>query len=268
MYKPKRVVITGGSSGLGLNFAETFAERGAEVILIARGADLLAKARDQIIAKTPSARVSITSLDVTQSDLLNAAAMEIAASGDIDLLINSAGILREGYIDNVDGRTYTDQMSINYFGTVNAVRAFLPQLRRTRGRIVNIGSLSGVAPVFGYSGYCASKFAVQGFSEVLRLELKPAGVDVHVVCPGEFESPMLVALEGQRSPENVAHTSVLPAISTATVVEDTLRGIDAGRFEIVPTMQARITRLLMRTFPVFFQGYADRLIGKVYVGPR
>lgn len=268
MYQPKRVVITGGSTGLGLNFAMEFVARKSEVLLLARRETVLAQAQTQIETRFPGAKLRTYAVDVADVQALRAVAQAIGAGGDIDLLINSAGILHEGYADTMADEIFRAQMEVNFFGTVHAARAFLPQLRRTRGRIVNISSLSGVTGVFGYSGYCASKFAVQGFSETLRLELKPAGVVVHVVCPGEFESPMLAGLGDDRSPENLAHcASGAGRITTQVVVDATLRGIEAGQFEIVPGFEARLIRLLIRHFPGLVRWATDRTIAPVYVGP-
>lgn len=269
MYKPHRTVITGGSTGLGLNFAIDLAARQSELILLARRENELTQARTQIQTRFPGAKVTTHAVDVSDVQAVRAVAQSIDAGGDIDLLINSAGILHEGYVDSMNDDVFRAQMEVNFFGTVYATRAFLPQLRRTRGRIVNISSLSGVTGVFGYSAYCSSKYAVQGFSEVLRLELKSAGVAVHTVCPGEFESPMLVKLGDQRSPENLAHcASGAKRITSQDVVDATLRGIEAGKFEIVPGAQARFLRWLMRHFPALIHWATDRIIRTVYVGPR
>ena len=268
MYQPRRVVITGGSTGLGLNFAMDFAARNAELILLARSAQGLAQACAQITARFPKSKVTTHLVDVSDVRSVRTVADAIGAGGDIDLLINSAGILHEGYVDTMADDVFRAQMDINFFGTVHTTRAFLPQLRRTRGRIVNISSLSGVTGVFGYSAYCSSKHAVQGFSEVLRLELKPAGVGVHAVCPGEFESPMLVNLGEHRSPENLAHcASGSKRITTQVVVDATLRGIEAGKFEIVPGAEAKLIRALIRHFPALIRWITDRTIRQVYVGP-
>ncbi|PKP72402.1 MAG: short-chain dehydrogenase [Alphaproteobacteria bacterium HGW-Alphaproteobacteria-5] len=268
MYKPRRVVITGGSSGLGLNFALEFAARNAEIVLLARGAQQLAQARAKIEARVPGARVLTHAVDVSDQEDVRAAARAIGLDGDIDLLINSAGILRENYVDSIDDDIIRTQMDINFFGTVNAVQAFLPQLRRTQGHIVNISSLSGVMGIFGYAGYCASKYAVQGFSEVLRIELKPAGVAVHVVCPGEFDSPMVTSLGGSgRTPENVAHARGLKPTTTQAVVSATLRGIETGKFEIIPGSAARLVRALVRHCPALIHWHGDRTVRRVYVGP-
>lgn len=268
MYKPHRAVITGGSTGLGLNFAIDLAARQSELILLARREHELMQARTQIQTRFPGAKVTTHAVDVADVRAVRAVAQSIGAGGDIDLLVNSAGILREGYVDAMDDDVFRAQMEVNFFGTLYATRAFLPQLRRARGRIVNISSLSGVTGVFGYSAYCSSKYAVQGFSEVLRLELKPAGVAVHSVCPGEFESPMLVMLGQHRSPENLAHcASGAKRITSQDVVDATLRGIEAGKFEIVPGAQARVIRALIRHFPALIHWLGDRTVAAAYVGP-
>ncbi|NNM50953.1 MAG: SDR family NAD(P)-dependent oxidoreductase [Pseudomonadales bacterium] len=262
MFHGKRVLITGGSSGLGWAFAQAMAEQGAKLILIARRLQPLEQCRDDLLKHHPDRRISIHSIDVACNEAVQNLALQLAPEGDIDLLINCAGILREGRVELLETLDFEEQMAINYFGCIHTIRAFLPALQRTQGRIINISSLSGITGIFGYSGYCASKFAVQGLSEVLRLELKSYGIDVHVVCPGEFTSPMLTALQQHRSWENKAQTSTLPTITPEQVVQDTLRGIDRGDFEIIPGKIARVVRTALRYFPKLSRRFNDRVVAR------
>ncbi len=270
MYQPRRVVITGGSSGLGLGFAKALAARGARLVLLARGEAGLASAQTEVEAAVPGARVRTLAVDVSDPDALRAAAARLEADGegDVDLLVCSAGILRQGYVEAHSDDDYRDTIAINYLGTVHAVRALLPALARSRGRVVNISSMSGLTGVFGYSAYSASKFAVQGFSEALRVELRPQGIAVHVVSPAEFHSPMLASVEHVRTPEGRAHATSVPAVTVDVVVRDTLRGIERGEFAIVPGRLARLASVGLRHFPRISRAVSDRRVARVYVGPR
>jgi 3-dehydrosphinganine reductase len=132
---------------------------------------------------------------------------------------------------------------------------------------VNVASLGGLAGAFGYTAYCASKHAVVGLTDSLRCELKPQGVRVHVVCPGEFDSPMVDELDRYRSAENRAHVGTLPKASLDTIVEGTLSGLRAGRYAIFPGAAARAAALGIRLMPAVFRASGDRAIRKVYRGP-
>src|SRR5204863_10047525 len=122
----------------------------------------------------------------------------------VDVLVNSAGILSEGRFDAQPLERYRQIMDTNFFGTLHCVRAAIPSLRERRGRIVNIASIAGLLGVYGYAPYCSAKHAVVGLSETLRIELQGEGVSVHLVCPPEFESPMVTDIERYRSQENRA----------------------------------------------------------------
>jgi len=264
MYQPRLALITGASSGLGLAFAKALAARNTELILVARRQTALESARDAIHAQTPTARITLVATDVSERQQLASLMEESQKHGDLDLLINSAGILRVDTFENMTASDFREQIEINLMGTVNMVGICLPQLKRTRGRIVNISSLAGTTGVFGGSAYCASKYAINGFSESLRYELKQHGVAVHLVCPGEFSSPMLDALQGTRLPENAAHAGSIPRITTEDVVRDTLKGINQEKFFIVPGRLARIAAAGIRHFPTMNRYAGDWRIAGVH----
>ena len=183
------------------------------------------------------------------------------------MLINSAGILREGYFENLPMSTFREVMETNFFGLLNATRAALPYLKSTRGRLVNIASLGGLAGVFGYTAYCSSKHALVGLTESLRYELQPQGIRVHLICPAEFDSPMVDELDKNRTPENRAQVQTIPKSSVDMIVKDTLAGIRAERFLIIPGGLARIAAFGLRHFPSIFRANGDRTLRKVYRGP-
>lgn len=265
----RKVVITGGSSGLGLALAQALVQRGDAVAIIARDPRKLERAATMIRAAATGARVITRAVDVTSAGELGVTFDAIAAElGGIDVLVNSAGILREGYFETLPESVHREIMEINYFGTLHAVRAALPHLKRSpQGRIVNVSSISGLSGVFGYSAYCASKYALIGLSETLRYELAPQGVRVQVVCPGEFDSPMVDALDQDRTPENREHTLTIPKVGVDVVVNATVDGMDGTDFMIVPGAQARLAVFGLRHFPGISRRVGDGRIRAVYVGP-
>ena len=264
MFKGKNVVITGGSSGLGLAIAKKLATRGAIVTLIARNKEKLETAKTEI-TKT-GGKAHIFSSDVSRIESITETFKKIVSEiGPPDILINSAGILREGYFDKLSVETFREVIETNYFGVLNSIKAALPFIIKQKGRIVNISSVAGLMGVFGYTTYCSSKFALVGLSESLRYEMKPLGVRVHLVCPSEFVSPMTLDLNDTRTPENKAHTLTIPEYDIETMVRDTIKGMEKGKFLIIPGLLCRLTVLGARSFPAITKVVSDFRIRRVFV---
>lgn len=265
----RKVILTGGSSGLGLALALPLLKRGDHVTLVARDPMKLAVAVTELRTKLPEANVDGLSLDVSGPDIDGGIRAAVKTMGGLDLLINSAGILREGYLERLTEQDYRQTFEINYFGTLHMIRAALPFLRDSgHGQIVNIASVAALTGVFGYTAYCSSKYALLGLSEALRAELKPQGIKVQVVCPPEFNSPMVDMLDQTRTPENLAHTLTIPKLGVSAVVEAIMAGIDSSKFLIVPGAQTRIMTFGIRVFPGISRWVADRRIQAAYQGPH
>jgi 3-dehydrosphinganine reductase len=264
MFKGKNVVITGGSSGLGLAIAKELAAKGAVITLIARNREKLEAAKAEI--EKTGGKAYVFSSDVSKIESIIETFKKIVSEvGPPDILINSAGILREGYFDKLSLETFREVIETNYFGVLNSIKAALPFIIRQKGRIVNIASVGGLMGVFGYTTYCSSKFALVGLSESLRYEMKPLGVKVHLVCPSEFASPMTEYLNDTRTPENKAHTLTIPKYDIDTMVRDTIRGIEKEKFLIVPGMLCRLTVMGARHFPAITRLVSDLIIRRVSV---
>jgi 3-dehydrosphinganine reductase len=265
----QRILVTGGSSGLGLALATALAARGDTVALLARDAQKLQQAAAGIRTANPHAAVFTSATDVQDTASLRTAVAELAQQmGGIDVLVNSAGILREGYFETLPDSAHHEVMAINYFGTLNAIRATLPHLKRSMNpRIVNIASVAGLTGVFGYTAYCAAKHALVGLSEALRYELAPQGITVQLVCPGEFDSPMVDALDRTRTPENREHTLTIPKAGVDVIVRGVLHGMGGTGFLIVPGALARLSVFGLRHFPGVSRAVGDSRVRKVYIGP-
>lgn len=263
VFTDKHVVITGGSSGLGLELARRLVDQGARVTVMARNQAKLDETVAELVRRRPSAQVSALSLDVSSEEgAQNAMASAADDNGGIDILINSAGILREGHFEQIPLQEFRDVMDVNYFGVLNATRAALPHLKSSQGRLVNIASMAGLVGVFGYTPYCSAKHALVGLSETLRYELAPMGVSVHLVCPGEFDSPMVDELELTRTPENRAHTLTIPKTSVELVARDTLGGVQAGKFLIIPGFPTRATSHAIRYLPAVVRALGDYKVAR------
>jgi 3-dehydrosphinganine reductase len=261
MFNNQHIVITGGSSGLGLELARLLAAEGARLTLVARNLSKLEEAASALRQQVSGAKITVLAVDVCNEQAISRAMQQIAEQGQgIDMLINSAGILREGYFEKLAAEDFREVMEINYFGLLNATRAALPFLQQSRGRLVNIASIAGLTGAFGYTSYCASKHALVGLSDTLRYELQPKGIRVHLVCPGEFDSPMVDELDKARTPENRAHAQTIPKAGVEPIARDTLAGIRAGKYLIIPTFPARLVAFAIRHFPRLVRALGDRTI--------
>lgn len=177
--------ITGTSSGFGRAFADHALEQGHNVVATARSVSSL----DDIVAKAPE-RVLVLALDVTSTtDTQAAVDAAVTRFGRIDVLINNAGYGVVGAFEETPDDELRMLMETNFFGAMNVTRAALPILRAQRsGAIVNISSLGGQLSFAGFSAYSAAKFALEGASEALAQEMKPFGVKVLIVEPGQFRT--------------------------------------------------------------------------------
>jgi NAD(P)-dependent dehydrogenase (short-subunit alcohol dehydrogenase family) len=177
--------ITGTSTGFGRAFAEYAIERGHNVVATARNVAALAS-----LAKAVPGRVLTLALDVTRSaDAQAAIKAAVERFGRIDVLINNAGYGVVGAFEETSDEELRALMDTNFFGAMNVTRAALPPLRAQKaGAIVNISSLGGQLSFAGFSAYSASKFAIEGISEALALEMAPFGVKVLIVEPGQFRT--------------------------------------------------------------------------------
>lgn len=180
----KTIVLTGASAGIGRALSISLAQQGANLVLAARNQEALA---ETLAACTKQAGKAIAvPTDVTQPEACHRLIEEaISAFGQIDILINNAGISMLTRFDEVTDLSIFEQvMQVNYLGAVYCTHYALPYLKANRGLLVAISSLCGKTAVPTRTGYVASKHAMQGFFDTLRIELKASGVDVLVVSPG------------------------------------------------------------------------------------
>jgi NAD(P)-dependent dehydrogenase (short-subunit alcohol dehydrogenase family) len=183
----KTVLITGTSSGIGKACALHLDKLGYRVF-----AGVRKPAGGEALQKVASARLTPVMFDVTDEDSI-ACAREIIAGevgiNDTFSLVNNAGFGLAGPIEFQPLEDFRQQMEVNFIGVVAVTQAFIPLLRQSHGRIVNIGSISGINAMPFQSAYCATKFALEAFTDALRVELRPWGVSVSIVQPGDIQTP-------------------------------------------------------------------------------
>jgi 3-dehydrosphinganine reductase len=252
-FANKKIVITGGSSGIGKATATLAAQWGSNVCIVARDAAKLEKACAEIKANAKNADRKVLSmqLDVSDRDAVNRAAPDIAKRlGGIDVLINCAGIAWPGYVDTIPDRVWDSMIAVDYMGTVNMVRAFLPDfIAQKHGAIANVSSACGYMGVFGYSAYCPAKFAVVGFSECLRQDLLPYNIDISVIFPPDTDTPQLQEENKIKPPETKALAGAIKVMKPETIALAFLKGIAGRRFTIVPGTMNKFTYFMSKHFP-------------------
>lgn len=259
-HNAKTVLVTGAGSGIGQRLSQLLAERGADVIAL----DLIFSDQARSALESAGAgSVHFAEIDVRDSAAVSAAVEAgVAALGPPELVINSAGVVIAKAFDETTEEEFRRVVDINLYGSRNVAAATLPHLARG-GHLVLIASLAGIVANYGYSAYCASKFAVLGMAEVLRLEQKPNGVNVSVVTPPEVLTPMVDEERRSGSKLTGEMKQFAGSMQLEPAARAILEGIDGGGFLIIPSGRAKITRLMSRLAPRrLTHAISDRLLAR------
>ena len=227
----QHVLITGGSSGIGLALAHRAVAAGARVSLVARDAVKLAAAQAAVGGATFA-----TAADVAVEAQVRAAILAAERRhGPVDVLIASAGLARPGLFEEVPVAVFERTMAVNYFGTLYALKAVVPGLRaRGRGAVVLVSSGAGLHGFFGYTPYAPTKFALRGLAESLRAELADTGVHVMIVYPPDTDTPQLAEENRTKPAETRALTAGGGLWTADAVARVTLAGLARRRFAVTP----------------------------------
>lgn len=188
MNKPI-AIVTGSSSGFGLLTSLELAKLNFHVIATMRntekGYGLLEQAKLESVAEN----IEIQQLDVTSESSIQRLQEYIEKIGTVDVLVNNAGYAGAGFVEEIPIDEYRQQFETNFFGLIAVTQAFLPMMRNNnKGKIINVSSISGRVGFPGISPYVASKHALEGWSECLRLEMLPYGVEVCLIEPGSYQT--------------------------------------------------------------------------------
>ncbi len=187
VIKGKVVIVTGASSGIGEATARQFAQEGAKVVLAARRVDRLESLAQEIHKMGTGAETLVVQADLSKlEDIQSLINQTLNKFGRIDVLVNNAGFGRLDWLENLDPKKDIQaQFDVNVLGVVQTTRQALPVMIKQRsGHIINMCSMAGLVATPTYSIYAACKHAVHGFSEALRREVKPWGIDVSMIYPG------------------------------------------------------------------------------------
>lgn len=223
-FKDQVVIVTGGGRGIGHAVALEFAAEGAALLLGGRRMDALQiSARE---CRDAGGRGEAISCDVAvEEDLQGIVDRAIDHYGRIDVLVNNAGVVAGGRLDDIGADDVRRMTEVNMWAPIRLTQIALPHMRKAKsGSIVNISSIAGRVGMPYYATYCASKYALRGFSEALRRELRPDGVKVTVVYPGVTATDLLEGVE--------IDGLGVPVATAQQVARATIRGVMRGQNEV------------------------------------
>ncbi|MCC3355743.1 oxidoreductase [Bacillus sp. REN16] len=188
MDKPV-VIITGASSGFGLLSSIEFLKKGYFVVATMRDIQKKEQVIHQLHNPTLEGNLLFCQLDVTDADSLQAFQVILQRLGRVDILLNNAGFATGGFAEEISISEYRTQFETNFFGLIEVTKLVLPFMRQQRsGKIINLSSISAQIGFPGLSPYVASKYALEGWSESLQLELRPFGIDIALIEPGSYQT--------------------------------------------------------------------------------
>jgi short-subunit dehydrogenase len=254
--KDKVVIITGASSGIGKALAIEMASRGARVVLAARSGEMLALLAAELVENGTQAVVVQADVSV-EADCRKLVDTTVQTFGRIDVLINNAGISMRALFRDADLSVLRKLMEINFWGTVYCTKFALPYLLQSKGSVVGVSSIAGFKGLPGRTGYSASKFAMHGFLETLRIENRKTGLHVMIACPGFTASNIRkTALVGDGSQQGESPRDEEKMMTAEEVARRIADGIATRKKILVMTTQGKITVLLNKFFPFFM----DKLV--------
>jgi 3-dehydrosphinganine reductase len=261
-FQNAHVLVTGGSSGIGLATARLAIDHGARVSLVARRPDVLDEAAASL--RAAGGQVAVAATDVADATQVGTSVSALTEEfGPVDIAICSAGQARPGYFQDLDAELFRTMMDVNYFGTVNVARAVVPaMIARRAGSFVGVSSAAGLVGVFGYTAYAPTKFAVRGFLESLRAELLPYGIHVGCSFPPDTDTPQLADENRFKPKETRAISGTIKPLSAERVAKSIVEGIEKERFAIVPDASTRALAKVVGLLPGVVTRVMDRQVRK------
>lgn len=248
-FDDKVVVVTGASSGIGKALVFELAGRGAKVVAAARSLDNLSLLQQDITSSGSEILIKKTDVSV-EHDCRQLIELTFEKFGKIDVLINNAGISMRALFDELDTEVIRKLMDVNFWGTVYCSKYALPHLLQSKGSLVGVSSIAGYKGLPGRTGYSASKFAMQGLLEVIRIENLKKDLHVLIACPGFTASNIrktALAADGSQQGESPRNEEKM--MSAEEVARRIADAIGARKRSLILTSQGKITVLLNKFFP-------------------
>jgi len=262
----RTAVVTGAASGIGRAIAISLARRGCHLAI----ADVNESGLSETAEMIASNRIRVTQYKLDVADRTAIAAFPQAVTADhpgVDVLVNNAGVALGGYFKDVSEDNFEWLFNINFWGVVRMTRAFLPLLQASDdARLVNVSSLYGIIAPPGQTAYSASKFAVRGFSEALRRELKGSKIGVTVVHPGGVATKIATNARSpaRATPEEIAaaraRANRLLRMPPAEAGEIIVKGIERRQSRVLVGSDAKLISLIERLMPVSYWDVLMKLV--------
>ncbi len=247
--KNKVVIITGASSGIGEACALEFSKKGANLVLVARSEEKLKAVCDKINSNQSQAFYIVTDVSI-ESDCKKMIDFAIDKFGSIDILINNAGISMRALFTDVDLGVFEKLMKINFYGAVYCTKYALPYILKNKGSVIGISSIAGHKGLPGRTAYSASKFALQGFLEALRIENLKKDLHVLIVCPGFTASNIRKkALNAIGNIQSESPRKEQKMMTAEEVAKNVFSALKKRKNSIVLTKNGRLTVFLNKFFP-------------------
>ncbi|MDR2083923.1 MAG: SDR family oxidoreductase [Bacteroidales bacterium] len=265
--KDKVVIVTGASSGIGLAIAEHFAKKGCKVVFAARSFDKLQEITENLNLQGCDTFPVKTNVTIEDS-CKNLIDKTIEKYGKIDVLINNAGISMRAVFNECELKVLHELMDVNFWGTVNCTKFALPYIIETKGAIVGIISIAGYQPLPGRTGYSASKFAVRGFLDTIRIENKNNDVNVLVVAPGYVATDIRFrALLADGSQQGYSPRDEKKMQSTQWVAKRIYNAVKHKRRSIIMTTLGFVTVFVRNLWPKFTDRESYKIMNREQNSP-
>ena len=261
--KDKIVIITGASSGIGRSLATEFAKRGANLVLAARQFVTLCEITESL-EKQYGIKAIAVQCDVSiEEDCDHLIKQTLTTFGKIDVLVNNAGISMRALFNDADLKVLKTVMDVNFWGTVYCTKYAMPEILKTKGTIVGVSSIAGYKGLPGRTGYSASKFAMNGFLETLRIENLKTGIHVLTACPGFTASNIRnTALDKngvQQGESTLEESKMMTADEVAIIIAN---GIENRARTLIMTRQGKLMVFLNKFLPSFVDKMVYNTIAK------
>jgi len=253
-FQGKTAIVTGAGSGIGRSLAEAFAAEGTNVVLAARSVGTLNELAQEL--RKTGIQVHVCPCDVSnEADCKRLIDETVQTFGGIDFLVNNAGISMRELFLNTSPDVLKRLMDVNFWGTVYCTKYALPYLLAAKGSVTGVSSIAGYKGLPARTGYSASKFAMQGFLESLRIENLKTGLHVLIACPGFTASNIRnTALKGDGSAQGESPRDEAGMMQPDEVAREILKAIHKRKNTLVLTTQGKLTVLMNKLFPKWMDG--------------
>lgn len=249
-FKDKVIIVTGASSGIGLASSRLFASLGARVVLAARRVEMLERTALELSEKYSSEVLCVRTDVTSEDDCRNLVERTVERFGRIDILINNAGLSMRAMFKDLDLSVLSRLMDVNFWGTVYCTKYALPYLLESKGQLVGVVSIAAFSALPARTGYSASKYAIRGFLDTIRMEHMKDGLNVLVFAPGYTSSNVRnAALTADGTPQGETPLDEGKLMSAEKCAEQLARALSRRKSQKILTLLGRAIVFTHNVFP-------------------